>query len=274
MAEQCRWGFKQSVAGLLGMDATGVQAMVLLGVPNCAIEHAECAGQVTFTLTEPYDGLTFLQTAKGGAVVYSKAHISKVWTFEATALADARHALLTLRKDKRALAEKQEQLAALRVEDAEDMSKEVAERQKKLKDGQTEDQIERAIQELVEEEGTSAGAMEGIHVPPSERPWPHQCDHYIDDRWRHCCVAGTVGGDRQGDGRDEEAAGREGCSWRASEEREDRPADATRSQYVATRYVYAQAIAMHNLPKDACSVNAPCDCCRLCTTCVHQSARL
>ena len=99
--------FKQSVAGLLDMDATGVQAMVLLGVPNCAIEHAECAGQATFTLTEPSNGLTFLQTAEGGAVVYSKAHIAKVWTLEATALSDdTRQTLLTLRKDKRALAKK------------------------------------------------------------------------------------------------------------------------------------------------------------------------
>merc|ERR1712176_1076450 len=96
-------GFKQRVADLLGMDPNDVQAMVLLGIPSTAIELTECVGEPTFTLTESVDNLTFLQEqteADGAAgVVYSKAHIAKVWTLEATALSDARQALVNMQED-------------------------------------------------------------------------------------------------------------------------------------------------------------------------------
>jgi hypothetical protein len=108
-AMELRWqtnaggGFKQRVADLLGMDPNHVQAMVLLGIPSTAIELAECVGEPTFTLTESVDNLTLLQqpTEEDGAVnvVYSKAHIAKVWTLEATALSDARQALVNMQED-------------------------------------------------------------------------------------------------------------------------------------------------------------------------------
>jgi hypothetical protein len=93
-------GFKQHVAALLGMEADDVQAMVLLGVPICAVEQAERMGQAMFTLAEPSNGLTFLQRTEDGDVVYSNAHIAKVWTLEATALTDARQALINVRAGK------------------------------------------------------------------------------------------------------------------------------------------------------------------------------
>jgi hypothetical protein len=93
-------GFKQHVAALLGMEADDVQAMVLLGVPICAVEQAERMGQAMFTLVEPSDGLIFLHKTEGGDVVYSNAHIAKVWTLEATALTDARQALINVRAGK------------------------------------------------------------------------------------------------------------------------------------------------------------------------------
>ena len=103
LADQCWWRFKQRVADLLGMDPNHVQAMVLLGIPSTAIELAECVGEPTFTLTESVDNLTFLQqpTEEEGAVnvVYSKAHVAKVWTLEATALSDARQALVNMQED-------------------------------------------------------------------------------------------------------------------------------------------------------------------------------
>ena len=108
-AEELRWqsnaggGFKQRVANLLGLDVNDVQAIVLLGIPTCAIELEECAGQVLFTLREPAGRPTFLQqqqTEGGATTVYSKAHIAKVWSVEATAVADARQALLDVRAGK------------------------------------------------------------------------------------------------------------------------------------------------------------------------------
>ena len=49
-----------------------------------------------FTLSETAGGLTFFELVDDD-VVYSKAHIAKVWTLEPTALADARQALVNIR---------------------------------------------------------------------------------------------------------------------------------------------------------------------------------
>ena len=132
--------FKQRVAALLGMEADDVQAMVLLGVPTCAVEQAGCMGQAAFTLVEPSRDLTFLQKTERGDVVYSKAQIAKVWTLEATAVVEARQAAWHVRAGK------------------------------KLKDafaGQTAGQIEQAIQEQLDARGgekTTHIMKEG--VPP------------------------------------------------------------------------------------------------------------
>eukprot|EP01047_Picozoa_sp_COSAG01_P018601 COSAG01_NODE_1011_length_12147_cov_12.737384_8_plen_388_part_00 len=93
-------GFKQRVARLLDMDEHDVQAVILLGVPTCAIEEAECAHEAVFTLSEPFDSCTFLQPTDEGGAVYSNAHIAKVWTLEATAVSDARRALIDLQAEK------------------------------------------------------------------------------------------------------------------------------------------------------------------------------
>lgn len=59
-------------------------------------------------------GLTFLHDSDGGTVL-STAHIAKVWTLEATALADARQALVNLRAGKQ-LQDKFESLTDSEVE--------------------------------------------------------------------------------------------------------------------------------------------------------------
>ena len=58
--------------------------------PGTGEKHA------TFTLSEPSGGLVFFELG-GDDVVYSTAHIAKVWTLEPTALADARQALVNIR---------------------------------------------------------------------------------------------------------------------------------------------------------------------------------
>jgi hypothetical protein len=132
-------GFKHRVAALLGMEVDDVQAMVLLGVPTCAIEQAECMGEAVFTLVEPSDGLTFLQKTEGGDVVYSNEHIAKVWTLEATALVDARQALINVR-------------AGEELEDA-------------FAD-HTADQIEQIVQEHMSKEDTTGVGLVDEGVPP------------------------------------------------------------------------------------------------------------
>ena len=52
-----------------------------------------------FTLTEPSGGLEFFKLV-GDDVIYSNAHIAKVWTLEPTALSDARQALVSIRAGK------------------------------------------------------------------------------------------------------------------------------------------------------------------------------
>ena len=92
-------GFQRRVAELLGMDERDVQAVVLLGVPTCCINKARQmpTANAIFTLVEPVDECTFLQSTEDGGAVYSCAHVAKVWTLEATALSDARQALINVR---------------------------------------------------------------------------------------------------------------------------------------------------------------------------------
>ena len=52
-----------------------------------------------FTLSEPAGGLTFFELVDDD-VIYSKAHIAKVWTLEPPALSDARQALVSIRAGK------------------------------------------------------------------------------------------------------------------------------------------------------------------------------
>ena len=52
-----------------------------------------------FTLSETAGGLTFFELVHDD-VIYSKAHIAKVWTLEPTALADARQALVNIHAGK------------------------------------------------------------------------------------------------------------------------------------------------------------------------------
>eukprot|EP01045_Picozoa_sp_COSAG04_P005680 COSAG04_NODE_267_length_18528_cov_60.607141_7_plen_242_part_00 len=87
-------GFKGRIAELMGMEPNDVQAMVICGVPTSAIDKH--AGRDVFTLSEPAGGLMFFELVDDD-VIYSKAHIAKVWTLEPTALADARQALVNIR---------------------------------------------------------------------------------------------------------------------------------------------------------------------------------
>ena len=82
------------------MDERDVQAVVLLGVPTCCINKATHTANAIFTLVEPVDECTFLQSTEDGGAVYSSAHVAKVWTLEATALSDARQALINVRAGK------------------------------------------------------------------------------------------------------------------------------------------------------------------------------
>jgi hypothetical protein len=119
-----------------------------------------------FTLVEPSDGLTFLKRSDSGDVVYSNAHIAKVWTLEATALADARQALINVQAGK------------------------------ELKDafaGLTADQIKQIIQEHLSNEDTTGAGRVDEGVPPatagaqqddvlgvpSRRRQPAERDEYI-----------------------------------------------------------------------------------------------
>ena len=77
-----------------------MQAVVLLGVPTCCINKAAHTANAIFTLVEPVDECTFLQSTEDGGAVYSSAHVAKVWTLEATALSDARQALINVRAGK------------------------------------------------------------------------------------------------------------------------------------------------------------------------------
>eukprot|EP01045_Picozoa_sp_COSAG04_P024622 COSAG04_NODE_3100_length_3174_cov_6.725203_2_plen_497_part_00 len=105
-------GFQGRVAELMGMDANDVQAMVILGVPNSATGESE--EQDVLTLSEPSGGLVFFVLADDD-VIYSKAHIAKVWTLEPTALADARQALVNIRVGKE-LKDRFEGMAVAEVE--------------------------------------------------------------------------------------------------------------------------------------------------------------
>ena len=84
------------IAELMGTGANDVQAMIILGVPSSVIVTGE---QSAVTLSEPSGGLEFFQLV-GDDVIYSNAHIAKVWTLEPTALADARQALVNIRAGK------------------------------------------------------------------------------------------------------------------------------------------------------------------------------
>ena len=80
----------------MGADANDVQAMIILGIPSSAIATGE---QSAVTLSEPSGGLEFFKLV-GDDVIYSNAHIAKVWTLEPTALSDARQALVSIRAGK------------------------------------------------------------------------------------------------------------------------------------------------------------------------------
>jgi hypothetical protein len=108
-------GFKQRVADLIGMKANDVQVVVLLGIPKRAIAASGNSAQGFFELNEVVGGLTFLRASDDGETVLATAHIAKVWTLEATALADARQALVNVRAGKE-LKDKFEGMAEVEVE--------------------------------------------------------------------------------------------------------------------------------------------------------------
>ena len=64
-----------------------------LGFPAAPLQPANSL------LSEPSGGLEFFQLV-GDDVIYSNAHIAKVWTLEPTALSDARQALVNIRAGK------------------------------------------------------------------------------------------------------------------------------------------------------------------------------
>ena len=88
--------FRQNAADRMGMaSADEVQAVIILGIPTRAIEEAGCKNEVLFTITEQADQLNLLR-AVGGKVLYSSAHIVKIYELESDVLVQTRKELAEL----------------------------------------------------------------------------------------------------------------------------------------------------------------------------------
>eukprot|EP01045_Picozoa_sp_COSAG04_P017562 COSAG04_NODE_1562_length_6335_cov_34.922226_2_plen_476_part_00 len=146
--------FRDRVAELMDMDADDVQAMVILGLPSSLIVGG--LDPAVLKLSEPAGDLACFKLADdliSELVIYSNAHIAKVWTLESTALADARQALVNIRAGE------------------------------KLKDdfeGKTVDDMEMEVQLLEEKfqqlRKEDVGRMDPVEMPaiePQPEPTPH-----------------------------------------------------------------------------------------------------
>ena len=88
--------FRQNVATLMGMVASDVQAVVIMGIPTRAIAEAGHMGEATFTIEERTEKLKLLAPSSGGGAMYSGAHIAKVYELEPSTLVDKRKKLAQL----------------------------------------------------------------------------------------------------------------------------------------------------------------------------------
>jgi hypothetical protein len=82
--------FKDNVANVVGIECDDVQAMIIVGVPTDTILRAGCEGADTFTITAQ---VNLLEESVDGQVVYSNAHIVKVYELEPAPLLEARQNL-------------------------------------------------------------------------------------------------------------------------------------------------------------------------------------
>ena len=94
--------FRQEVAAMTGMAAKDVQVVVIVGVPSRAIEAAGGTGAGTFTIDERADEPKLLVRTDGGGLIYSGAHIAKIYALEPSALTDMRRDLVKASGDVRA----------------------------------------------------------------------------------------------------------------------------------------------------------------------------
>jgi hypothetical protein len=101
--ENAGGSFRQNVSALMGIALDDVQAMVILGIPTAVINRGgQSADEMSkFCLSEPADELEYLSapaaTAEGpGLVVYSNAHVAKVYELEPAVLVDGRRELSAL----------------------------------------------------------------------------------------------------------------------------------------------------------------------------------
>ena len=88
--------FRQNVAALMGMAASDVQAVVIMGIPSQAIVDAGCEGKATFTIQEHTDKLKLLVPWGNNGALYSGAHIAKMYELEPSMLVDMRKELAEL----------------------------------------------------------------------------------------------------------------------------------------------------------------------------------
>ena len=89
--------FRANVASLMGMASDDVQTAVILGVPTAAIKKAGRLGSPTFTIEERGDNLRLLVAVDGSDLMYSQAHISKIYELEPSTLVDLRKKLQAVR---------------------------------------------------------------------------------------------------------------------------------------------------------------------------------
>ena len=116
--------FRQNVAALMGMPASDVQAMVIMGIPARAIEEAGCIDDATFTIEERPEELKLLTPRGGSEALYSSAHIAKVYELEPGSIVAIRKELAELQSsaNSRGAGEQaaQEQAARRRIQDLQD----------------------------------------------------------------------------------------------------------------------------------------------------------
>ena len=104
--------FRQNVAQLMDMASVDeVQTVIILGIPNQAIEEYGCTQNDKVTFTERASDLKLMQPAEGGKAIYSSAHIAKVYELEPDALVELRREL----SDRVAADATHTELAALRL---------------------------------------------------------------------------------------------------------------------------------------------------------------
>jgi hypothetical protein len=81
-----------------------MQAVIILGIPNRAIEVAFRTAEATFTIEERPDQLKLLVRSNGsggGGVIYSAAHIVNVYELEPSTLVETRRKLAEARSEGR-----------------------------------------------------------------------------------------------------------------------------------------------------------------------------